>query len=135
MQEVKMSKEIFDLFEKNTVLDYEQARWYTQKGGYIPIPRKANKKNIKVVFLPGYFWGYICLSKLKVRKYKLSQIVDNDEILGFIVSFEVNKSTIKQNHYFIDSVKNDIYLLSKQFFFEEFEYIEDNNFDYISDFC
>ena len=37
MQEVKMSKEIFDLFEKNTVLDYEQARWYTQKGGYIPI--------------------------------------------------------------------------------------------------
>ena len=91
--------------------------------------------HIKVVFLSGYFWGYICLSKLKVRKYKLSQIVDNDEILGFIVSFEVNKSTIKQNHYFIDSVNNDIYLLSKQFFFEEFEYIEDNNIDYISDFC
>ena len=135
MQEVKMSKEIFDLFEKNTVLDYEQARWYTQKGGYIPIPRKANKKNIKVVFLSGYFWGYICLSKLKARKYKLSQIVDNDEILGFIVSFEVNKSTIKQNHYFIDSVNNDIYLLSKQFFFEEFEYIENNNIEYISDFC
>ena len=135
MQEVKMSKEIFDLFEKNTVLDYEQARWYTQKGGFIPIPRKANKKNIKVIFISDYFWGFICLSKLKIKKFKLSQIVDNDEILGFIVSFEVNKSTIKQNHYFIDSVNNDIYLLSKQFFFEEFEYIEDNNIDYISDFC
>lgn len=134
MQEVKMSKEIFDLFEKNTVLDYEQARWYTQKGGYIPIPRKANKKNIKVVFLSGYFWGYICLSKLKVCKYKLSQIVDNDEILGFIVSFEVNKSTTKQNHYFVDFENSYIYILDKQFFFEEFEYIEDSIYDYISDF-
>lgn len=134
MQEVKMSKEIFDLFEKNTVLDYEQARWYTQKGGYIPIPRKANKKNIKVVFLSGYFWGYICLSKLKVCKYKLSQIVDNNEILGFIVSFEVNKSTTKQNHYFVDFENSYIYILDKQFFFEEFEYIEDSIYDYISDF-
>ena len=134
MQEVKISKETFDLFEKNTVIDYEQARWYTQKGGFIPIPHKANKKNIKVIFISDYFWGFICLSKLKIKKFKLSQIVDNDELLGFIVSFEVKHTPAKQNHYFIDFECNTVYILSKQFFFEEFEYLEDNVYDFISDF-
>lgn len=134
MQEVKMSQETFDLLEKNTILEYEQAQWFMQIEGFIPIPRKSNKKNIKVIFIPNDFWGSIYLTKLKVKKYRISQIIDKNYILGYIITFETSYSTSKLNRYFVEADDNVIYKLSKDESLEVFDYLIDGTQEIIFDF-
>ena len=50
MQTVNFTKDYFDFIQKNTLLTLEQAQWFTQNEGFIPLPRKCNKKNTYVIF-------------------------------------------------------------------------------------
>ena len=99
MQKVIISKENFDSFQKNTLLTLEEANWFTQEEGFIPLPRKANKKNIQVVFLyepeDGYFG--MLLQKSKIIKWRVSQIIDKEgNEIGYILVIETMPSNLKQ---------------------------------------
>lgn len=51
MQTVNFTKDYFDFIQKNTLLTLEQAQWFTQNEGFIPLPRKCNKKIYMLYFL------------------------------------------------------------------------------------
>ena len=101
MQTVKISKDNFDSFEKDTLLTLEQAEWYTQNEGFIPLPRKSNKENIKVIFSKlSYEQFYICLKKLKINKWRVSKIVDNEgRKIGYMLAIHTIPSKAKNEFY------------------------------------
>lgn len=115
MQIVNISKENFDLLEKDTLLTLEQAQWYTQNQGFIPLPRKANKQNIKVIFSKlSYEEFYISLQKLKINKWRLSQIVDNEgKKIGYILALHTIPSKTNQEFYKSFPALDDAYHLFK----------------------
>lgn len=103
MEKVKLSKKTFDSLEKNTILSYEEAKWFMQKEGNIPIPRKSNKQNVSIIFIPSEFCGDICLTKQKIIKYRFTEIVYySDIVAGYILAFETISSDAKENYYYPD---------------------------------
>lgn len=100
MQKVVISKENFDLLEKDTLLTLEQAEWYTQNQGFIPLPRKANRKNIRVIFSAYEQMFFLKLVKSKINKYRNSCIVNTDgTILGYIFVIELDPCNQKESYY------------------------------------
>lgn len=100
MQTVKISKDNFDSFEKDTLLTLEQAEWYTQDEGFIPLPRKANKENIKVLFSTDDFSKFVLLLNKKIKQYRASVVVDDEgKLLGAIYVLELMYSETKEIYY------------------------------------
>ena len=56
MQTVNFTKDYFDFIQKNTLLTLEQAQWFTQDEGFIPLPRKCNKKNEERTWWNNRWW-------------------------------------------------------------------------------
>ena len=88
--------------------------WYTQNEGFIPLPRNVNKKNIKVIFSKisnKHF--YICLQKLKITKWRVSQVVDTDgKKIGYILVIHTIPCKVRKVFYTAFPRQN-IYYFSK----------------------
>lgn len=103
MEKVFISKENWKLLEKNTPLTLEQALWYTQDEGYIPLPKKCNKQNIRVLFSDVTEGMFIKFSKKKITKFKVSDLVNKktNSNFGHIYVFELTSSGNNNNYYYI----------------------------------
>lgn len=99
MQLVRVSQNLLNSLEVNTLLTLEEAKWYTQNEGFIPIPRKSNKKNLYVIFSNRLTNIFVNLLKKKVKKYRISEFIVGDEYTqNYIIVLELENS-ISNNHY------------------------------------
>lgn len=131
MQNVVISKKNYDFFQKNELLTLEQAQWFTQDKGFIPLPRKCNKKNTYVIFtkFPNYF--FIKLKNKKITKFRVSKVINNKYHLlnsDNIIVLEIEDCS-SNNLYFFDTLK-DMYVLSEKKLLSIFE---KHQLDYLSD--
>lgn len=78
MQIVKTSKDRLDSLKKDTLFTLEEVNGLIAD---IPLPNKANRKNIRVIFSSYASPFYLTLKGSKIKKYKFSYIVDTDETL------------------------------------------------------
>ena len=79
MQIVNFTKDYFDLIEKNTLLTLEQAQWFTQNEGFIPLPRKCNEKNTYVIFSERFPHFLLSFKNMKVKKYRITKVKINSK--------------------------------------------------------
>lgn len=104
MQTVNFTKDYFDFIQKNTLLTLEQAQWFTQNEGFIPLPRKCNKKNIYVIFSEGSSHFLLPFKKMKVKKYRITKVKINSKqawaSFEYIIVVELEKSNFNTNYYF-----------------------------------
>ena len=79
MQIVNFTKDYFDFIQKNTLLPLEQALWFTQNEGFIPLPRKCNKKNTYVIFSERFPHFLLSFKNMKVKKYRITKVKINSK--------------------------------------------------------
>lgn len=107
MQIVNFTKDYFDLIEKNTFLTLEQALWFTQNEGFIPLPRKCNKKNTYVIFSERHPHFFLTFKEKKIKQYRISKVsVESKPTWAsfeeYIIVVELEKSRFN-THYYFDS--------------------------------
>lgn len=107
MQTVNFTKDYFDLIEKNTLLTLEQALWFTQNEGFIPLPRKCNKKNTYVIFSERHPHFFLTFKEKKIKQYRISKVsVESKPTWAsfeeYIIVVELEKSRFN-THYYFDS--------------------------------
>lgn len=107
MQTVNFTKDYFDLIEKNTFLTLEQALWFTQNEGFIPLPRKCNKKNTYVIFSERHPHFFLTFKEKKIKQYRISKVsVESKPTWAsfeeYIIVVELEKSRFN-THYYFDS--------------------------------
>ena len=107
MQTVNFTKDYFDFIQKNTFLTLEQALWFTQNEGFIPLPRKCNKKNTYVIFSERFPHFLLSFKNMKVKKYRISKVsVESKPTWAsfeeYIIVVELEKSKFN-THYYFDS--------------------------------
>lgn len=104
MQNVIIKKSTFDFFQKEKFLTLEEAQWFVQSEGFIPLPRKAKKENISVIFLDASnpLAKYISLYffKKKILSYRFSNVINDGEIIGKILSLELDKDNSDNEYFF-----------------------------------
>lgn len=84
MQTVNFTKDYFDLIEKNTLLTLEQAQWFTQNEGFIPLPRKCNEKNTYVIFSERHPHFFSHLKRKKLNNIEFQKFQLNQNQLGHL---------------------------------------------------
>lgn len=113
MQTVNFTKDYFDFIQKNTLLTLEQALWFTQNEGFIPLPRKCNKKNIYVIFSEGSSHFLLPFKKMKVKKYRISKVaIESIPVWAssvHIIVVEIEKSKFNTNYYFDSFYDSNFY--------------------------
>ncbi len=88
---LELIREDFESYQKNTLLDFDEASWFVQNRAFIPIPRNTAKEDIKVVFTNDSELKFK-LNK-KISKYKISVVCDeHDDYIGMIIALELQKS-------------------------------------------
>lgn len=107
MQIVNFTKDYFDLIEKNTLLTLEQAQWFTQNEGFIPLPRKCNEKNTYVIFSERHPHFFLTFKEKKIKQYRISKVsVESKPTWAsfeeYIIVVELEKSRFN-THYYFDS--------------------------------
>lgn len=107
MQTVNFTKDYFDLIEKNTLLTLEQAQWFTQNEGFIPLPRKCNEKNTYVIFSERHPHFFLTFKEKKIKQYRISKVsVESKPTWAsfeeYIIVVELEKSKFN-THYYFDS--------------------------------
>lgn len=107
MQTVNFTKDYFDLIEKNTLLTLEQAQWFTQNEGFIPLPRKCNEKNTYVIFSERHPHFFLIFKEKKIKQYRISKVsVESKPTWAsfeeYIIVVELEKSRFN-THYYFDS--------------------------------
>ncbi len=107
MQTVNFTKDYFDFIQKNTLLTLEQAQWFTQNEGFIPLPRKCNKKNIYVIFSERHPHFFLTFKEKKIKQYRISKVsVESKPTWAsfeeYIIVVELEKSRFN-THYYFDS--------------------------------
>lgn len=124
MQIVNFTKDYFDLIEKNTLLTLEQAQWFTQNEGFIPLPRKCNKKNTYVMFSEGFPHFLLSFKNMKVKKYRITEVAIKPKQarapLKYIIVVELEKSKFNTNYIFslfYDSNFYDAKIMTKTKYF------------------
>lgn len=104
MQTVNFTKDYFDFIQKNTLLTLEQAQWFTQDEGFIPLPRKCNKKNTYVIFSERFPHFLLSFKKMKVKKYRITKVAIKSKqdwaSFEYIIVVELEKSKFSTNYYF-----------------------------------
>lgn len=101
MQNVKVSQNLLNSLEFNTLLTLEQAEWYTQNEGFIPLPRKADRKKIYVIFTNKLSDIFITLVKKKIKKYRISEFIVGDEYTeNYIIVIELENSMSSKRYLF-----------------------------------
>ena len=96
MQIVNFTKDYFDFIQKNTLLTLEQAQWFTQNEGFIPLPRKCNEKNTYVIFSERHPHFFLTFKEKKIKPYRISKV--SVESKPTWASFEEYNT-----HYYFDS--------------------------------
>ena len=107
MQTVNFTKDYFDFIQKNTFLTLEQALWFTQNEGFIPLPRKCNKKNTYVMFSERHPHFFLTFKEKKIKQYRISKVsVESKPTWAsfeeYIIVVELEKSKFN-THYYFDS--------------------------------
>ncbi len=107
MQTVNFTKDYFDFIQKNTFLTLEQALWFTQNEGFIPLPRKCNKKNTYVIFSERHPHFFLTFKEKKIKQYRISKVsVESKPTWAsfeeYIIVVELEKSRFN-THYYFDS--------------------------------
>ena len=107
MQTVNFTKDYFDFIQKNTLLTLEQAQWFTQNEGFIPLPRKCNKKNTYVIFSKRHPYFFLTFKEKKIKQYRISKVsVESKPTWAsfeeYIIVVELEKSKFN-THYYFDS--------------------------------
>lgn len=107
MQTVNFTKDYFDFIQKNTLLTLEQALWFTQNEGFIPLPRKCNKKNTYVIFSERHPHFFLTFKEKKIKQYRISKVsVESKPTWAsfeeYIIVVELEKSKFN-THYYFDS--------------------------------
>ena len=107
MQIVNFTKDYFDFIQKNTLLTLEQARWFTQNEGFIPLPRKCNEKNTYVIFSERHPHFFLTFKEKKIKQYRISKVsVESKPTWAsfeeYIIVVELEKSKFN-THYYFDS--------------------------------
>jgi hypothetical protein len=107
MQIVNFTKDYFDFIQKNTFLTLEQALWFTQNEGFIPLPRKCNKKNTYVMFSERHPHFFLTFKEKKIKQYRISKVsVESKPTWAsfeeYIIVVELEKSKFN-THYYFDS--------------------------------
>lgn len=107
MQTVNFTKDYFDFIQKNTLLTLEQAQWFTQNEGFIPLPRKCNKKNTYVIFSERHPHFFLTFKEKKIKQYRISKVsVESKPTWAsfeeYIIVVELEKSRFN-THYYFDS--------------------------------
>lgn len=107
MQTVNFTKDYFDFIQKNTFLTLEQALWFTQNEGFIPLPRKCNKKNTYVIFSERHPHFFLTFKEKKIKQYRISKVsVETKPTWAsfeeYIIVVELEKSRFN-THYYFDS--------------------------------
>lgn len=107
MQIVNFTKDYFDFIQKNTFLTLEQAQWFTQNEGFIPLPRKCNKKNTYVMFSERHPHFFLTFKEKKIKQYRISKVsVESKPTWAsfeeYIIVVELEKSKFN-THYYFDS--------------------------------
>lgn len=107
MQTVNFTKDYFDFIQKNTLLTLEQALWFTQNEGFIPLPRKCNKKNTYVMFSERHPHFFLTFKEKKIKQYRISKVsVESKPTWAsfeeYIIVVELEKSKFN-THYYFDS--------------------------------
>lgn len=107
MQIVNFTKDYFDFIQKNTFLTLEQALWFTQNEGFIPLPRKCNKKNTYVIFSERHPHFFLTFKEKKIKQYRISKVsVESKPTWAsfeeYIIVVELEKSRFN-THYYFDS--------------------------------
>ena len=107
MQIVNFTKDYFDFIQKNTFLTLEQAPWFTQNEGFIPLPRKCNKKNTYVIFSERHPHFFLTFKEKKIKQYRISKVsVESKPTWAsfeeYIIVVELEKSRFN-THYYFDS--------------------------------
>ena len=107
MQIVNFTKDYFDFIQKNTFLTLEQALWFTQNEGFIPLPRKCNKKNTYVIFSERHPHFFLTFKEKKIKQYRISKVsVESKPTWAsfeeYIIVVELEKSRFN-THYYLDS--------------------------------
>lgn len=107
MQIVNFTKDYFDFIQKNTFLTLEQALWFTQNEGFIPLPRKCNKKNTYVIFSERHPHFFLTFKEKKIKQYRISKVsVESKPTWAsfeeYIIVVELEKSRFS-THYYFDS--------------------------------
>lgn len=104
MQIVNFTKDYFDFIQKNTFLTLEQALWFTQNEGFIPLPRKCNKKNTYVIFSEGFPHFLLSFKNMKVTKYRITEVAIKPKQAQapseYIIVVELEKSKFNTSYYF-----------------------------------
>lgn len=105
MQTVNFTKDYFDLIEKNTLLTLEQAQWFTQNEGFIPLPRKCNEKNTYVIFSERHPHFFLTFKEKKIKQYRISKVsVESKPTWAsfeeYIIVVELEKSRFNTHYYF-----------------------------------
>ena len=104
MQIVNFTKDYFDFIQKNTLLTLEQAQWFTQNEGFIPLPRKCNEKNTYVIFSERFPHFLLSFKNMKVKKYRITKVKINSKqtwaSFEYIIVVELEKSNFNTNYYF-----------------------------------
>ena len=107
MQTVNFTKDYFDFIQKNTFLTLEQALWFTQNEGFIPLPRKCNEKNTYVIFSKRHPYFFLTFKEKKIKQYRISKVsVESKPTWAsfeeYIIVVELEKSKFN-THYYFDS--------------------------------
>ena len=107
MQTVNFTKDYFDFIQKNTLLTLEQALWFTQNEGFIPLPRKCNKKNTYVMFSERHPHFFLTFKEKKIKQYRISKVTVESKppwasFEEYIIVVELEKSKFN-THYYFDS--------------------------------
>lgn len=107
MQTVNFTKDYFDFIQKNTLLTLEQAQWFTQNEGFIPLPRKCNIKNTYVIFSERHPHFFLTFKEKKIKQYRISKVsVESKPTWAsfeeYIIVVELEKSKFN-THYYFDS--------------------------------
>lgn len=104
MQTVNFTKDYFDFIQKNTLLTLEQARWFTQNEGFIPLPRKCNEKNTYVIFSKRHPYFFLTFKEKKIKQYRISKVsVESKTVWAsfeYIIVIEIENSRFSTNYYF-----------------------------------
>lgn len=94
MQNVFIKQENFNFFQKNIPLTLEQANWFVLNEGFIPLPRKSDKENVKVIFQNNKDSIYLKFKNQKITKYRISEVLSKEymQVIGFIITIELKKA-------------------------------------------
>lgn len=101
MKTIFFTENYFNSIQKNVLLTLEQAQWFAQDEGYIPIPKNCKQENTHVIFTKKYPHYLFIFKHKKIKRYRISQInINGVNSFEYIIAIELEDSTSNSSYYF-----------------------------------